>query len=1108
VIFRRDRMGYRIGLDIGIASIGYSILKTDENGNPKKIEFLNSVIFPIAENPKDGSSLAAPRREKRGLRRRNRRKNFRKYRTKRLFIESELLTEKGIRTIFENIADKSIYQLRSEALDKLLTNEELFRVFYFFSGHRGFKSNRKAELKDSDNGPVLTAISETKKALHTTGYRTLGEYYYKDSKFDEHKRNKEHEYLTTPERSLLVEEIKEIISKQRGYGNEKLTEKFEEAFIGNQSDKGIFNQQRDFDEGPGENSPYAGDQIEKMIGWCTFEKEEKRAPKASYTFQYFDLLSTVNNLRIQEYAGESYRNLIVEERQLLIDKAFEKEKITYKDVKKLLNLDEYAKFNLLNYGSKIEAEATEKKTTFVSLKAYHKLKKTVGKEVFSEMSPVVIDEFAYILTAFSSDNSRMREFKNRLDLSNELVETLLSITFSKFGNLSIKAMKKVIPYLELGDTYDKACGEAGYDFRQNHINEEYIKENVANPVVKRAVSKTIKVVKQIISKYGPPDAINIELARELGKSNEERNKIKKRQDENRSYNEKVASQISELGFAVNGESIIRLKLWFEQKNLDPYTGLSIPLDDVFSYKYDVDHIIPYSKSFDDQFTNKVLTSTACNREKGNRIPMEYLGNNPIRVKSLEAVANQIKNIKKREKLLKQTFSKEDTDGFKERNLKDTQYISKLLKSYFEQNIIFSESLEQKQKVFVGNGVVTARLRARWGLNKVRDDGDKHHAMDATVVACMTPTLIRMLTLYSRRQEVRANLDLWQTYDEKEDPDFLKLSKIKREQYESLFSKRFPEPWPGFRDELLIRMSEDPKSLIKNYPTVKANYSEQEIMDLKPMFVVRLANHKITGPAHQETIRSAKLLDEGKTVSRMSVDKLKLDKNGEIKTAKWEFYQPSDNGWKIVYEAIRRELEKNDGDGTKAFPEKEFTYEFNGHSHTVRKVQVVQKTTLSVQLNDGEQVADNGSMVRIDVFKTAKKYVFVPIYVSDTIKNELPNKACVAHKPYKDWPEVDEAEFQFSLYPRDMLHIKHKTGFTAFYNGENKGPSKISDFYGYFTAADIANAQINIVSHDNSFLGKGIGIAGLEKIEKYAVDYFGNYHKVNEKVRQAFQRKKG
>ncbi|TFI72987.1 hypothetical protein [Carnobacterium divergens] len=93
-------MGYRIGLDIGITSVGYAILKTDEKGSPYKIEHLTSVIFPIAENPKDGKSLAMPRREQRGARRRNRRTKFRKHRTKMLFVRSELLTIKQIEAIY------------------------------------------------------------------------------------------------------------------------------------------------------------------------------------------------------------------------------------------------------------------------------------------------------------------------------------------------------------------------------------------------------------------------------------------------------------------------------------------------------------------------------------------------------------------------------------------------------------------------------------------------------------------------------------------------------------------------------------------------------------------------------------------------------------------------------------------------------------------------------------------------------------------------------------------------------------------------------------------------------------------------------------------------
>ena len=55
-------MGIKIGLDVGITSVGYAVLRTDDEGVPYKIETLNSVIFPAAENPKSGESLAAPRR--------------------------------------------------------------------------------------------------------------------------------------------------------------------------------------------------------------------------------------------------------------------------------------------------------------------------------------------------------------------------------------------------------------------------------------------------------------------------------------------------------------------------------------------------------------------------------------------------------------------------------------------------------------------------------------------------------------------------------------------------------------------------------------------------------------------------------------------------------------------------------------------------------------------------------------------------------------------------------------------------------------------------------------------------------------------------------------
>ncbi|MGX7417610.1 type II CRISPR RNA-guided endonuclease Cas9 [Carnobacterium gallinarum] len=1101
-------MGYRIGLDIGITSIGYAILKTDNTGNPYKIEQMNSIIFPAAEHPKTGKSLALPRREQRGARRRNRRRKFRKYRTKMLFIKHHLLTKNQMEMIYtDSRILTDIYELRKKALDERISNEELYQILYFFAGHRGFKSNRKSELTEKDMGTMLTAIKGIEEVLRNGTYRTLGEYMYMDAKYQEHKRNKEglDRYLGTAKRALVEDEIKQILTKQFELGNLDLTKEFEEAFIGDEEKTGIFNDQRDFEDGPGKQSPYAGNQVEKMIGDCTFEKDEKRAPKASFTFQYFDLLSKINQLRYRERIGSDYQELTSEQRELLKEKVLTTQKVTFAGVKKLLGLSPYTQFNLLNYGTKTTQEETESKTNFYSLLNYHKLKKTLPETFFKSLSVDQIDVIAYVLTVYSSDHRRRDEFYGRLALPEEIVDLLLPLNFSKFGNLSLTAMKKIIPYLETGKVYSEAAGLAGYDFRYKQIDEEYIEKNVNNPVVKRAVKQAIKLVKNIERQYGyPPDALNIELAREMGKTFADRRKVMKFQEEGRRRNEQLAERIRDLGQSVNGENITRLKLYEEQNGFDPYTGNTIPCNQIFSDVYDVDHIIPYSKTLDDSFGNKVLVSSAANKEKGNRIPMDYIGGNPERRKKLETIANSIKNPKKREKLLKEELTKEDMEGWKARNLNDTRYISKLLYDYFRQTIQFPElAVEKKKRVFAINGSVTAKLRARWGFNKVRANGDEHHALDALVVACVTDKYIQEVTKYSKRKEVRENSDLWRL---DETPEAIEADVVKtKTDYNRIFNQAFPTPWVNFREETRCRMSGNPSELMKNYTW--ETYTDEEIADLKPIFIVRLPKMKTKGAAHEETLRSGKLYEQGLNISRVSVSRLKLDKNGVIKSGNAEFYQADGNGWKLVHEKLTEALLAHGGDGSKAFPEGFLQYTHEGKEYMVRKVRVVGKSSLQVPLNTKLAVADNGSMIRIDIFRTENgKYQFVPIYVSDKVKETLPNQASAGGKNSKDWPVVKPEDFLFSLYPNDLIRIKHKKGVKHTSKDGNKEVEIKSDFFAYYKGANISTASISGINHNNFFEFEGVGLATLISLEKYRVDYFGNYYKVNEKIRQEFHKK--
>ena len=70
-------MRYTLGLDIGISSVGWAVLRNTPDGEPFKIEDLGARVFERAEQPKTGASLALPRREARGARRRLRRRNRR-----------------------------------------------------------------------------------------------------------------------------------------------------------------------------------------------------------------------------------------------------------------------------------------------------------------------------------------------------------------------------------------------------------------------------------------------------------------------------------------------------------------------------------------------------------------------------------------------------------------------------------------------------------------------------------------------------------------------------------------------------------------------------------------------------------------------------------------------------------------------------------------------------------------------------------------------------------------------------------------------------------------------------------------------------------------------
>lgn len=1083
---------YALGLDIGIGSVGWAVLRNQPNGEPDRIQDLGVRIFDKAEQPKTGASLAAPRRDARSARRRLRRHRHRLERIRYLMEQRGMMSVSDIQAMYAAGGfQKSPYQLRAEALDRPLSKEEAVRVLIHLAQRRGYKSNSTAEAAkdEKETGKVKTAIEENRRCMAEHGYRTVGEMMFRDERFwQKHPdgtryhqtRNKAEDYRFTVERAAIVDEVRQIFAAQRRLGVVWMDEDMETAYLS------VLESQRSFDEGPGGDSPFSGG-IGERVGACTFEPDEKRAAKATYTFEYFKLLQDLNRMRLTGM-GMPPEPLDDEQREVLKSAALRSASLSYGQIRKKLNLDDDVFFNNLYYGEKTKEEAEKRK--WPQMQSYHKLRTAldkVGKGAIGTLTEEQLNAVATILTECKSDAKRIAALREA-GIPPQFDEALLPLSFSKYGSLSVRAMQKLIPLLEEGLRYDEACTRVYGDHRGlrsgQRTNRLSLKdmEEITNPVVRRAVSQTIKVINAVVRTYGPPDVVRIELAREMSRTFDERRKMEKRQDDNRAANERAKDQISEYkGDHATGLDIVKFKLYREQDGVCLYSGQNLDIARLFEPGYaDVDHIIPYSRCFDDSYQNKVLVLASENRQKGNRLPYEYFGQDEARWHGYEVrVENLIHNYRKRQKLLKRRLTEEESTGFIDRNLKDTQYITRTVYNLIRNHLAFAESAYRKKPVQAVNGAVTAMLRGRWGVQKIREDGDLHHCLDAAVIAATTPGLVQRLTAYNKHRET------WERppagYVDPATGELIELPQEARRD-------PFPKPWERFRQELEARLDPiDPRHQI-DLLKLETYESDEEI---KPVFVSRMPNHKVTGAAHAETIRSSKGGD-GFTVTKTPLTNLKLNKFGEIEG----YYNPASDT--LLYDALLARLKDFGGDGAKAFAQPFYKPKKDGSpGPRVDKVKIREKATVGLPVRDG--IAANGSMVRIDVFYVEDDgYYFVPIYVADTKKESLPNKAVVAYKAYSEWKEMKDENFIFSLYPRDLVCIQSRKGIKLNLAKGGTGEKEIVRQEGmyYYRAAGITVGAIQIETHDRRYLQPSLGIKTLQSIEKYQVDVLGNYYKVD------------
>lgn len=972
-------MRYRIGLNIGINSCGWAVIEHNEDGEPIKLENMGVRMFEISENLKDGLSLSKAPRETRSIRRRIRRRKHRIERLKYLIVNSNMLTQEEVNNLYNSTNLENIYLLRVRALSEKISNTDLTRILINLMKKRGYKSNVELEdyAKDED-GKVLTATKENQKIMKEKGYSTVAEMYLKDKKFKMilpdgtiiYKiRNTTGNYSSTVLRNQIREELIRILIKQQEL-NDLVTNDFVQKCLE------IFDSQRPYDEGPGLR--YSTTQVDKMLGKCIFEKQENRAVKASYSFEYFDFLKQLNNIIIEKTIITSNnkttqkRKLSKEERQKIIKLAKYQSQIRYYDIRQELQLSDYERFCNLEYSSISEFsdsinKLAERKPKLEGFTAYFRIKQAlyyVDNTLIERLSNEELDEIAYILTVYKSNERRLEQFEIcNLHLPANAIQELLKISFIEIAYLSLKAIKKITPYLEEGYTYNSALEQAYPSFETSLCN---INSEILNPVCRRAISQSIKVLKAIVNQYGKPDLINIEFSNELGKGKSEREKIKKQKQENLGKTSRIKEELQAQGIEnPTGTEITKYKLWKEQTNYCMYSGKKIDIEQVFSSETQINYIIPFWMCFDDTYKNKILTFTSEVKQKQDLMPYQYIQKMRRDTEEYETrISMLIRVYSKKNRLVKKNITKEEMIKWRNRNIEDTQYIAKWITNYIRRNIQFVECSKYNNKVLIISSNLTSYINRKLDISNKIIIGNQKHALDALVTATVSKELLNKIIIYSR---------------------------------ENTENSQFPIPWENFK---------------------------QDMNNLPPIFVSRAPKRKVTGQAHDETIRRMQICGkEIKCISRTDIKKLKLNSEGEIEN----FSKNSKNTDKVLYNALKEEIKENGGNATRSFikqfykPKKDKT-----PGLPVKKVKLESKTRLPIKLKN-QAIATNGSIIRLDVFKVENEgYYYVPIYVSDTVLPKLPNKACASSKPYEEWPEMREEDFIFSLYSRDLIYIKNKS----------------------------------------------------------------------------------
>lgn len=756
---------YRLGLDLGTNSIGWTILDFSDDGKPSGIRRMGTRIFSDGRDPKSGQSLAADRTSVRSQRSRRDRAIQRRDALLLRLCKLGLLPQDA--EIARNLATLDPYQLRSDALARPLHPFHFGRALMHLAKRRGFQSNRRTPGKDAE-GNTKEAMRHLHELLNG---QTLGQFLHQrieqglGARFRPKpesisKPKKDFEFY--PDRAMYAAEFSAMRAAQQSH--QKLTEADWDGIF-----RLIFFQR-----------PLRA----PIRGKCRFLPDQERASLTLPSFQQFRLLSDANNLGYRIDPFGPIQSVTPAQRTTLLTLLRTQKTVMFSKLRTAFDLPDTARFNL-------ESDRRD-----------HLDGDTVGylfanKKLFGpRWGSLSLEEQDQIVTAVldTEDHETLLRHGVKFGLLGEELDSFTKLTPEDknlpcgTARFSAKALRQLVPHLERGFKYNEAVSACGWQHtlaaadgsqpslpyygqampdsvvpaQKSKVPDEKHYGRFPNPTVHIALNQLRLVVNTLIARYGKPSEINLELARDLKMSAKQRTELEREQTKNTKANTERDKFINWLNtehqanLVPNYDNRLRIRLWQElsqdvNMRCCPYTGQRITPAKLFTDEVEIDHILPFAATLDDSPANKILCLRSANRIKRKQSPHEAFGHSP-RDYDYGAILDRAELLpgNKRWRFQADAMTKfRDEQGFLHRQLVDTQHLGRAAHRYLT-------CIVPQERIRVSPGRVTALLRHHWGLETILAPADapnrtgknrsdhRHHAIDALVVALIDPRLLHFI----------------------------------------------------------------------------------------------------------------------------------------------------------------------------------------------------------------------------------------------------------------------------------------------------------------------------------------------------------------------------